>query len=35
MTQKLMVGDLQLERARVPRIVELGIVRVDKGQFLV
>ena len=33
--EKLVVRDLDLERLRVPLVVELRVVGVDEGQFLV
>lgn len=30
-----MIGDLELERARVPGVVEIDVVRVDEGELLV
>ena len=33
--KQLMIGDLDLECPRIPRVVELGIVRMDECQFLI
>ena len=35
MTEQLMVGNLQLERARVPSVVQVNVVGMDKRQLLV
>ena len=35
MTQKFVISYLKLERAVVPGVVELDVIRMDEGQLLI
>lgn len=35
MTEQFVIGDLELKRTRIPGVVEINIIRVDEGEFLI
>lgn len=35
MTKQFVVGDLKLKRTRIPGVVEIDIIGVDEGEFLI